>query len=150
MIYLLITAGVFLTDFAIKRYMDQTYARKVRHLRCHGRLIVEKYYNDGAALNLLAKKPRVMRLLHTLLVMILCIFYYFLMRISGKPLQKTGLALLLGGGMNNLFDRYTKGHVVDYFRFNIGPKWLRRIVFNISDFCVFTGTLLTVLGAESD
>lgn len=150
MIYLLITAGVFLTDFAIKRYMDQTYARKVRHLRCHGRLIVEKYYNDGAALNLLAKKPRVMRRLHTLLVMILCIFYYFLMRISGKPLQKTGLALLLGGGMNNLFDRYTKGHVVDYFRFNIGPKWLRRIVFNISDFCVFTGTLLTVLGAESD
>lgn len=150
MIYLLITAGVFLTDFAIKRYMDQTYARKVRHLRCHGRLIVEKYYNDGAALNLLANKPRVMRRLHTLLVMILCIFYYFLMRISGKPLQKTGLALLLGGGMNNLFDRYTKGHVVDYFRFNIGPKWLRRIVFNISDFCVFTGTLLTVLGAESD
>lgn len=150
MIYLLITAGVFLTDFAIKRYMDQTYARKVRHLRCHGRLILEKYYNDGAALNLLAKKPRVMRRLHTLLVMILCIFYYFLMRISGKPLQKTGLALLLGGGMNNLFDRYTKGHVVDYFRFNIGPKWLRRIVFNISDFCVFTGTLLTVLGAESD
>lgn len=150
MIYLLITAGVFLTDFAIKRYMDQTYARKVRHPRCHGRLIVEKYYNDGAALNLLANKPRVMRRLHTLLVMILCIFYYFLMRISGKPLQKTGLALLLGGGMNNLFDRYTKGHVVDYFRFNIGPKWLRRIVFNISDFCVFTGTLLTVLGAESD
>lgn len=150
MIYLLITAGVFLADFAIKRHMDQTYARKVRHLRCHGRLILEKYYNDGAALNLLAKKPRVMRRLHTLLVIILCIFYYFLMRISGKPLQKTGIALLLGGGINNLFDRYTKGHVVDYFRFNTGPKWLRRIVFNISDFCVFTGTLLAVLGAESD
>ena len=58
------------------------------------------------------------------------------------------LALLLGGGLNNLYDRYTKGHVVDYFHLNFGPKWLRAIVFNISDFCIFIGALLAVAGSE--
>ncbi len=61
------------------------------------------------------------------------------MRLSGHALEKTGVALLLGGGLNNLYDRYTKGHVVDYFHLNFGPKWLRAIVFNISDFCIFIG-----------
>ena len=59
-----------------------------------------------------------------------------------------GVALLLGGGLNNLYDRYTKGHVVDYFHLNFGPKWLRAIVFNISDFCIFIGALLAVAGSE--
>ena len=62
---------------------------------------------------------------------------------------KTGVALLLGGGLSNLYDRYTKGHVVDYFHINIGPKRLRNIIFNISDFCVFIGALLAVAGAET-
>ena len=70
------------------------------------------------------------------------------MRLSGHALEETGVALLLGGGLNNLYDRYTKGHVVDYFHLNFGPKWLRAIVFNISDFCIFIGALLAVAGSE--
>ena len=68
------------------------------------------------------------------------------MRVTGKTLAKTGLALLLGGGLNNLYDRYRKHHVVDYIRFGIGPKWFRRIIFNVSDFFIFLGALLTVAG----
>ena len=66
-------------------------------------------------------------------------------QIEGRRLAD---ALLLGGGLNNLYDRYTKGHVVDYFHLNFGPKWLRAIVFNISDFCIFIGALLAVAGSE--
>lgn len=118
----------------------------MRHPHLGGRLILEKYYNDGAALNLLAQKPRIMRLIHTIVLIIAGTFFYFYMRTSGKELSKTGLALLLGGGASNLTDRYTKGHVVDYFRINLGPKRLKRIIFNISDFCIFIGALLTVAG----
>lgn len=150
MIYIFIAAGVFLTDLCIKSYVDKKYARRVRHPHLGGRIILEKYYNDGAALNLLSKKPRVMRLLHTVTLAAVGIFFYFYGKASGKELSKTGLALLLGGGFSNLYDRYTKGHVVDYFRINLGPKWLKRIIFNISDFCVFTGALLTAIGMEQD
>lgn len=148
MIYLLITAGVFLLDLGIKHYMDKKYARKVEHPRFHSRIILEKYYNHGAAFNLLAKKPELMRLLHTVILIVVGIGSYFAMKMTGKTLQKTGLALLLGGGLSNLYDRYTKGHVIDYFRINIGPKRLRKIIFNISDFCIFIGALLAVIGTE--
>ncbi len=148
MIYLFITAGVFLLDFIIKSHMDKKYARKVQHPRLNGTIILEKYYNRGAALNLLARKPKIIKILHTLVLIVVGTVYYFIIRYSNRPVAKTGLALLLGGGLSNLFDRYTKGHVVDYFRINIGPKWLRRIIFNVSDFCVFIGALLAALDVE--
>ena len=104
MVYAIIAGGVFLSDLILKRYMDKKYARKVRHPRLGGRIVLEKYYNKGAALNFMVKKPNLLR--------------------------------------------YTKGHVVDYFHLNFGPKWLRAIVFNISDFCIFIGALLAVAGSE--
>ena len=66
----------------------------------------------------------------------------------GHCLSKTGASLLVGGGLNNLLDRYTKGYVVDYVKFNFGPKWMRGIIFNISDFCIFIGAFLSVVGSE--
>lgn len=148
MVYLIITAGIFLLDFFLKRHIDKTYSKKVQYPRLKGKIILEKYYNNGAALNLLAKKPAVMRVLHTATILVLGIIYYLALGISGKPITKTGLAFLIGGGASNLYDRYTKGHVVDYFRINVGSKWLRRIIFNISDLFVFIGALLAVIGAE--
>lgn len=145
MIYLLITAGVFLLDYFFKAYMDKNYIRKEKHPRLNGKIILEKYYNDGAALNFLQKRPFLLRFIHTTVLLTVGVIYYLSLRRSGHPIGKTGLALLLGGGASNLFDRYTKGHVVDYFHINIGPKCLRRIVFNISDFCIFIGTLLAAL-----
>ena len=73
-----------------------------------------------------------MRALHTVIMFFVGILYYFLLRMPGHRLSKTGASLLVGGGLNNLLDRYTKGYVVDYVKFNFGPKWLRGIIFNIS------------------
>ena len=63
-------------------------------------------------------------------------------------MMKTGLALLLGGALSNTYDRLKRKYVVDYFSFGVKWKRLRNIVFNISDFCILAGTLLTVLGQE--
>ena len=133
MVYAIIAGGVFLLDLILKRYMDKKYARKVRHPRLGGRIVLEKYYNKGAALNFMVKRPNLLRIIHTVILVVVGVFSYFLMRLSG---------------LNNLYDRYTKGHVVDYFHLNFGPKWLRAIVFNISDFCIFIGALLAVAGSE--
>ena len=127
MVYAIIAGGVFLSDLILKRYMDKKYARKVRHPRLGGRIVLEKYYNKGAALNFMVKRPNLLRIIHTVILVVVGVFSYFLMR---------------------LYDRYTKGHVVDYFHLNFGPKWLRAIVFNISDFCIFIGALFAVAGSE--
>lgn len=148
MLYLFITAAVFLLDFVVKSYIDKHYIKGERHPHVRNKIILEKYYNNGAALNLLEKKPKLLKAIHTIILFFVGVAYYFVIRYSSQPLTKTGISLLLGGGMSNLFDRYTKGHVIDYFHINIGPKWFKRIVFNISDFCIFIGALLTVLSAE--
>ena len=142
MVYLAITAAIFTLDFFLKKYIDKKYARKVKNPRLGGMICIEKFYNKGATLNLLAKHPKAMTVIHSVIMVFVAVIYYFAMRITGKKLTKTGLAMLAGGGLSNLYDRYTKHHVVDYVRFQTGPKWFRRIIFNVSDFFIFIGAVL--------
>lgn len=148
MIYFAITAAVFTLDFFLKKYIDKKYARKVKNPRLGGMICIEKFYNKGATLNLLAKHPKAMTVIHSVIMVFVAVIYYFAMRMTGKELKKTGLAMLAGGGLSNLYDRYTKHHVVDYVRFQTGPKWFRRIIFNVSDFFIFIGAVLAVIGSE--
>ena len=62
--------------------------------------------------------------------------------IRGRRLGRMGLAMVLGGGMSNYMDRRNKGYVTDYISFNVKNKDMRRMVFNLSDFCIAAGTVL--------
>lgn len=146
MIYVGIIAGIFVLDFFIKRYVDKRYNRKKKHPKLGGLIYIEKYYNHGAALNLLEEWPGLLKIVQTALIVVICIWLYFSMRRTDGNLDKIGTAFLIGGGLSNLLDRYTKGHVVDYVGFGFGPKWFRRIIFNVSDFFVFLGGVLVVMG----
>ena len=146
MIYLGIITGIFLLDFFIKRHVDEKYDRKVKHPKLGGLAYIEKYYNDGAMLNLLENRPGILKVIQTAFMVAVCVWLYISLRRNGGEVGKVGTAFLVGGGLSNLFDRYTKGHVVDYIGFNFGPEWFRRIVFNVSDFFVFIGGVLAVVG----
>lgn len=165
--YLLVTAGVVLLDSRIKRYVDKAYVCGESHswggMRLMpvtggkrqdgprknkpGRIVIEKYYNKGAALNFLERRPKQMRVIHVCMLLVAGFGYVVLLCSPGKQFGKMGMALLVGGGASNLCDRLLKGHVVDYFRIDAGPKRFRRIIFNISDFCIFAGAFLAVVGA---
>ena len=56
-----------------------------------------------------------------------------------------GLSLAIGGGANNFYDRAKRGYVVDYFSFRTPWKRLNQMIFNLSDLCIFLGSLLIVL-----
>ena len=147
MIYLGIIAGIFVLDFFIKRYVDEKYERKAKHPKLGGFVYIEKYYNNGAMLNFLEKRPGLLKMVQTAFMVLVCVWFYFsVRRNTGAAVGKLGTSFLVGGGLSNLLDRYTKGHVVDYIGFGIGPKWFRRIVFNVSDFFVFIGGVLAVVG----
>lgn len=148
MIYPFLTVGVFLLDSAVKHFADTRLGERTKQPRLFGLLTLEKYYNRGAALGFLSGRPKLLRGLQAVLMLALTAAYGFLLRLPGKPLAKTGMALLAGGGASNFLDRCTRGYVVDYFHLNIGPKRFRRVIYNISDLCIFIGTALTILGAE--
>ena len=90
MIYLAITAAIFTLDFFIKKYIDRKYARKVKYPRLGGKICIEKFYNKGATLNLLAKHPKVMTAIHSVIMVFVAVCYYFIMRFSGKQITTTG------------------------------------------------------------
>ena len=65
---------------------------------------------------------------------------------KGGNVRKTGLSLMLGGALCNWFDRFHQGAVTDYVSFSSRWKKISRLVFNLSDFCIFIGGILAVLG----
>lgn len=145
MIYVTIAAVIFLLDYLIKRNVDKKRKLGEKTEILDGKIVLTKYYNKGAAFNFLMKKPNLMTLIHTG-------FWGFLAGVFAGALSKkenpgllTGLALLLGGGASNLFDRIKKKHVVDYFSFGVKWKKLGNIIFNVSDLFILLGGILAAV-----
>lgn len=147
MLYLMIVASIFLAECCVKKHMDRVRTLQEQRPLAGGRIIMKKYYNTGAAGNLLSSRPRLMLCIHGA---VLCTVFAGLCRLLHRPdagMIKLGLAFTSGGGLSNLYDRLAKGHVVDYISFGFGPKRFRRLVFNIADFFVFAGVILCIAGA---
>lgn len=83
-----------------------------------------------------------------LLTMLLTAVFFLTLGKAGKGLLKWGLTLLLGGAYSNTYDRLARKYVVDYVSFPV-PGRLGKVVFNVGDFCIMIGTLLCVLGYET-
>jgi len=60
------------------------------------------------------------------------------------PLKGVALALILGGGIGNLLDRFLLGEVRDFIDFHIG-QW-HYPTFNVADICITSGALLLLFG----
>ena len=148
MIYITIVAGIFLAEFFGKSYIEKHKKEGKEEPVWGGRIVIRKYHNRGAFLNAGEWRSSVVAVLSFSLTVCVAVFFLRTGRQKGKYMMKTGLALLLGGALSNTYDRLKRKYVVDYFSFGVKWKRLRNIVFNISDFCILAGTLLTVLGQE--
>lgn len=82
--------------------------------------------------------------LSLILTIALTILYILTLGKAGKGLLKWGLTLLLGGAYSNTYDRLVRKYVVDYVSFRV-PGRLKKVIFNIGDFCIMIGALLCVL-----
>jgi signal peptidase II len=51
------------------------------------------------------------------------------------------LALVLGGALGNIYDRATRGYVIDYADLHIG-EWRPFLIFNIADAAITLGVLI--------
>ncbi len=149
--WILIVLGIFLGDTLIKNRVEK-YAQvsgKVQREKqiLGGKLLLRRHHNKGAILNLGERKRPLVAVVSVTMTSVLTVVFLFSLGQRGKRLLHLGLSLLLGGSFSNTYDRMKRKYVVDYVSF--GVKWepLRRVVFNISDFCIMIGALLTVLGA---
>lgn len=143
MVWFMLAAGVFLIDYMIKKWAEENLKgkgrRKIGKTGCSLILL----HNTGFAGSKMKDKPEVVKTVHGAVLVIfgiLCVTLGYFKK--GNKLTSFGLALILGGGASNLYDRLKKGYVTDY----LGLPVAKKLVFNISDLCIFAGAVLALLG----
>lgn len=154
MIYILIILSIVFGDLLIKSKIDKKLDLKSQIKILKNKITLNKFYNKGLMLGIMKDKPFVMYIASggTIIFSIYILFYLIKHRPRGLSLPvfllKLGLALAIGGGLNNLIDRIKNGHVTDYFSLNVNrPAFLKHIVFNLSDMFIFIGTTLAGISA---
>lgn len=145
MIFITIVIFLFLTDTAVKFVAEKNLKEHIRIPIFDGKLFLMKHHNEGAFLNYGEKRPQMVKLCSVALTGFCLLLFLFSMGRHGKMLLKTGLTILLGGAFSNTCDRLTRQYVVDYFGFNVKNERFRNIIFNLSDFFILIGAMLSVL-----
>lgn len=142
-----LAVGIFVLDLLVKNGIERNLEEGEEKPFCKGRLLLRKYHNKGAFLDVGEKKQGVVMLLSLLLTLFLTVVFLATFSFRGNSTLKAGLAFLLGGAYSNTYDRLTRRYVVDYVSFPVKNRRFRRIVFNISDFCILIGALLITVSS---
>lgn len=145
MVYAGIIALIFIGELFIKNHVEKNRKDGEEKEILQGRILLRKYHNKGACMNLGEKKRSVVASVSLILTAVLTVVFLVTLTAKGNAWLKAGLSLLLGGAFSNTYDRLKRKYVVDYF--SLGVKWapLRAVVFNISDFCILAGSLIVAL-----
>ena len=100
--------------------------------------------NDGIAFGI-PFGGRVFLTVFTIAAALFLIYYIFRMRDS-SIVPKLGLAMILGGALGNLTDRFFRGQVIDFLDFDFPDFIIERWpVFNIADSSVTIGITLLLI-----
>lgn len=145
MIYTALAALVAGVDGLIKYAIERNHPDGERRPALHGRILIRKFHNKGAMLNLGASRQQTMAALSVLFTVFMTGVYVATLGTRGRHMLKTGLALILGGAYSNTYDRLFRKYVVDYVSFEVPYPRLRNIVFNIADFGIMIGSCLLVI-----
>ncbi|MCI8726039.1 MAG: signal peptidase II [Hungatella sp.] len=147
MIFILLTATVLLMDLGIKFTIENAdpslFPRTIEKTK--GLIMLHRNHNEGFPFGALKEKKELVKQLPLAVVSAVAGIFAWLFPRKGYIVEKAGLALIIGGGLSNLYDRMKRGYVVDYF--SIRWKGLKKVVFNLGDICVFLGAAI-LLAAE--
>ena len=139
MALILLAATILLADLAIKAVVEEAdpgdFPRKLEATK--GFIILHRSHNAGFPMGVLKDKPELVKVIPLSVLSGVAGVFLWLYPKKGHVLEKTGASLVLAGGLSNLWDRWKRGYVVDYFSFRV--KKLEKIVFNIGDMAVFLG-----------
>lgn len=114
-----------------------------------GKIRIRKVHNYGFALGLLSGEDRLVKG-GSLGAGILLLIYYMKLLFSKKGKWKfAGTSLMLSGAVSNLYDRLKRGYVVDYIGFDAADPQIRKITFNLGDFCLMGGAAVVAAAAAA-
>lgn len=145
MVFIGIAGLIFLLDYAAKKTAEKKLKENAVQSAAGDKILFRKLHNFGIAFGWFENKKKITLLSTAILLGYIIAQFVSMLSQKGKTLSKLGYACLIGGGMNNLYDRWQHGYVTDYFSFNVKWEKLKKLVFNLSDLFIFLGAVLVGL-----
>ncbi|WP_292254676.1 signal peptidase II [Marinospirillum sp.] len=143
LIWLLLAALVILLDLGSKAWISSHlfYGQRIEVLPVFDLVLL---HNTGAAFSFLANAGGWQRWFFVLLALVASLVIYgWLNRLQpSEKITALALALILGGALGNLHDRFFYGYVVDF----LAVHWNQRYfpAFNIADAGITVGAVLLI------
>ncbi len=138
----LLSACVAFLDNTIKNHIDkQPDEYKVSLLK--GEVDIVKYRNKGFAYSMLDDRQELVKNISVFVLgMLTMVAVRDMASTDTGDGKKVANSLILGGALSNCFDRVYRKYVVDYIKVK-----KTGLVYNLSDFSIFAGAILTVISA---
>lgn len=136
-------AGV---DLGVKQYIEKHVKSNEERNILQKRGILRKVHNKGMIMNRLERYPLFVQLASVFALGIMMLWQAFLLKKPGCRMEKTGVALMLGGAVSNTYDRVKRRYVVDYLAIRTPHKKLTDITFNLADLAIVGGALVMLIG----
>lgn len=148
--YLWLSSLILAFDLISKATVNQSLHLHERIVIVHDWFNLILIHNSGAAFGFLANESGWQRWFLSSIAIIVStgiVFWIKSLQVNERWMA-SGLALILGGALGNLFNRLTLGYVVDvfelYYRFD-SNKIMHWPAFNIADVSITLGTLILVI-----
>ena len=143
--FVIIIAVVCVAEMLIRRGVQKTIKQNETKELKNLPFFLHRHHNYGMAGNRLQERPMLVKILGVAALSVIVVIFLFILSLKGKEGIKIGLALVIGGGLANLLERFLHGYVTDYIQFKVPIPRLRTLVFNVADFCVFIGGIIMIL-----
>lgn len=132
---LVLALGDLGIKWLIEKQNPEQFPRPLKYTK--GRILLYRNHNAGFPFGFMERYGELVRTIPLVVISALSGILYCLVQEKDRTVQKLGLAVLLGGALSNLYDRYVRRYVVDYFSIQLGV--LKKVVFNLGDIFVFLG-----------
>jgi signal peptidase II len=100
--------------------------------------------NTGAAFSMGNSNSFAVSLIATIVLFLLVFWYWRTLKVGfASALEQYGMAILIGGALGNLSERYAIGHVTDFLEF----MFVNFPVFNVADDLIDVGIGLLILSS---
>lgn len=139
---LALAAMIAIVDQAVKMYViGPLRLREVLHIDLLSFFDLTYMENRGISLGMLQANSMEMRWLLVALTAGIAVVVALWMMREKRLGDIAGLAMILGGAVGNIRDRFELGYVIDYADFHIGD-FRPFLIFNIADAAITTGVVI--------
>ncbi len=140
-----IAAAAVLADQITKAVVDHTIAAYQTIVVIPGFFNLIHIQNPGGAFGFLARQHPYLRVFFFLILSVLAsglVVYFYRQTPRNRPWLAVAFALIFGGAVGNLIDRFRLGKVIDFLDLYVGGwHWP---AFNVADSCISIGMVIVL------